>query len=211
MKLKVCGMKSENNILDVAELQPDYLGFIFYEKSPRYLNTEIPELPEGIEKIGIFVNASLNYIVDKIETYNLQGVQLHGDESPEFCEQLREYDVIVIKVFSVKNQFDFSVLEPYEDVCKYFLFDTKGREPGGNGHPFNWNVFKKYTSKKPYILSGGIGPDQIDALLLFLKRPESDLCFTLDLNSKFEISPGIKDLRKLKEFKHQLAINGYIR
>ncbi|MBQ0787728.1 MAG: phosphoribosylanthranilate isomerase [Oceanihabitans sp.] len=211
MKLKICGMKSENNILDVAEIQPDYLGFIFYEKSPRFFNTEIPELPESIEKIGVFVNASLNYIVDKIETYNLQGVQLHGDESPEFCEQLKEYDVFVIKVFSVKNQFDFSVLEPYEDVCKYFLFDTKGKEPGGNGYPFNWNVFKKYPSKKPYFLSGGIGPEEIEALLLFLKRPESDLCCTLDLNSKFEKLPGVKDLSKLKEFKHQLAINNYIR
>ncbi len=209
MKLKVCGMKSENNMLDVAELQPDYMGFIFYEKSPRNLNTEIPELPEDIKKIGVFVNAKLDFIVDKIEKHNLQGVQLHGDESPEFCEQLRAYEIIIIKVFSIKNQFDFKILEPYEDVCDYYLFDTKGKEPGGNGYTFNWNVLKKYPSSKSYFLSGGIGPETMDALLLFLKRPESDLCCTLDLNSKFETASGFKDIKKLKDFKYQLTRNGY--
>ena len=209
MKLKVCGMKSENNMLDVAELQPDYMGFIFYEKSPRNLNTEIPELPEDIKKIGVFVNAKLDFIVHKIEKHNLQGVQLHGDESPEFCEQLRAYEIIIIKVFSIKNQFDFKILEPYEDVCDYYLFDTKGKEPGGNGYTFNWNVLKKYPSSKSYFLSGGIGPETMDALLLFLKRPESDLCCTLDLNSKFETASGFKDIKKLKDFKYQLTRNGY--
>ena len=209
MKLKICGMKLENNILDVAELQPDYLGFIFHEKSPRYFNTEMPDLPEGIKKIGVFVNAKLDYILDKIEKYDLQGVQLHGQETPELCEQLQAHNMIVIKVFSIKNQFDFKVLEPYEDVCNYYLFDTKGKEPGGNGYTFNWNVLKKYNSNKSYFLSGGIGPDELDALLLFLKRPESDLCCTLDLNSKFETASGFKDLKKLKDFKYQLTRNGY--
>lgn len=209
MKLKICGMKFENNIIDVAEMQPDYLGFIFYENSKRYFNTSIPEIPDSIKKIGVFVNAKLDFIVDKIEKYNLQGVQLHGDESPELCKSLKEYDIIVIKVFSIKNQFNFNLLEPYEGVCDYYLFDTKGKEPGGNGYPFNWNVFKKYKSNKSYFLSGGIGPGELDALLLFLKRPESDLCCTLDLNSKFETASGIKDIKSLKNFKHQLLINGY--
>ncbi len=208
MKIKVCGMKVENNIMDVATLPPDYMGFIFYEKSSRYFNTEIPELPESIKKIGVFVNAKIDFIVDKIEKHNLQGVQLHGDESPEFCESLREFG-IVIKVFSIKNQFDFKVLEPYEDVCDYYLFDTKGKHPGGNGYTFNWNVLKKYNSPKPYFLSGGIGPDELESLLLFLKRPESDLCCTLDLNSKFETTTGLKDLNELKEFRYQLTKNGY--
>ena len=122
-------------------------------------------------------------------------MQLHGDESPELCEQLQALDIIVIKVFSIKNQFDFKVLEPYEDVCDYYLFDTKGKEPGGNGYTFNWNVLKKYPSTKPYFLSGGIGPEEMEALLLFLKRPESDLCCTLDVNSKFETAAGLKDLQ----------------
>ena len=198
-----------NDILDIAEMQPDFMGFIFYEKSPRNFTTEIPELPEDIKKIGVFVNASIDFIVDKIEKYNLQGVQLHGNETPEFCDSLRAYNVIVIKVFSIKNQFDFSVLEPYETVCDYYLFDTKGKEPGGNGYTFNWNVLKKYTSNKSYILSGGIGPEELDSLLLFLKRPESDLCFTLDVNSKFETASGTKDVKNLKEFKYQLTKHGY--
>lgn len=209
MKLKVCGMKNENNILDVAELQPHYMGFIFYEKSPRFLKETIPELPDNIKKIGVFVNAVLSFIVDKIETYNLQGIQLHGSESPELCEQLKAYNVTIIKVFSIKNQFDFSVLEPYENVCDYYLFDTKGKEPGGNGYTFNWNVLKKYPSKKPYFLSGGIGPKELDSVLLFLKRPESEFCSTLDLNSKFETAAGLKDLNKLKAFKKKLIANNY--
>ena len=151
MKLKVCGMKQENNILDVADLEPNYMGFIFYEKSPRNFKEEIPELSEDIQKVGVFVNASIDFIVSKIEQYNLQGVQLHGNESPEFCEQLKAYDVVVIKVFSMKNQFNFAVLEPYEDVCDYYLFDTKGKEPGGNGYTFNWNLLKQYKSTKPYF------------------------------------------------------------
>lgn len=210
MKLKVCGMKLENNILDVAELQPDYLGFIFYEKSPRYFKDDMPDLPEDIQKIGVFVNSKLEFILNKVEQYNLQGVQLHGNESPELCAQLQDKGLIVIKVFSIKNQFDFKVLEPYEDVCKYYLFDTKGKEPGGNGYTFNWNVLKKYKSNKSYFLSGGIGPEELDALLLFLKRPESDLCCTLDLNSKFETASGFKNLKKLKDFKYQLVKHGYV-
>ncbi len=208
MKIKVCGMKIENNIMDVATLPPDYMGFIFYEKSSRYFNSEIPELPENIKKIGVFVNAKIDFIVGKIEKHNLQGVQLHGQESPEFCASLQAYG-IVIKVFSIKNQFDFKVLEPYETVCDYYLFDTKGKHPGGNGYTFNWNVLKQYKSPKPYFLSGGIGPNELEQLLLFLKRPESDLCCTLDLNSKFETPTGLKDLKELKEFRYQLTKHGY--
>ena len=209
MKLKVCGMKQENNILDVADLQPDYMGFIFYEKSPRNFTVDIPELPEGIQKIGVFVNATLDVIVSKIEQHDLQGVQLHGEESPEFCEQLKAYDIVIIKVFSMKNQFDFKVVEPYQEFCDYFLFDTKGKEPGGNGYTFNWNLLKKYTLNTPYFLSGGLGMENMDELLLFLKRPESRLCCTLDINSKFETVPGFKDITKLKAFKNQLIKNGY--
>ena len=209
MKLKVCGMKQENNILDVADLEPNYMGFIFYEKSPRNFTYEIPELPEDVKKIGVFVNASIDFIVSKIEQYRLEGVQLHGNESPEFCKELKTYDILVIKVFSMKNQFNFKVLEPYEEVCDYYLFDTKGKEPGGNGYTFNWNLLKQYKLTKPYFLSGGIGLDNMDDLLLFLKRPESRLCCTLDVNSKFESATAFKDIQKLKDFKYQLTKNGY--
>ncbi|AEH01583.1 phosphoribosylanthranilate isomerase [Lacinutrix sp. 5H-3-7-4] len=211
MKLKICGMKNENNILDVAELNPGYMGFIFYEKSPRYFNTTIPELPESIKKIGVFVNATFDFIRGKIEKHDLQGVQLHGDETPELCKSLKDLDIIVIKVFSIKNQFNFKVLEPFEDVCDYYLFDTKGKEPGGNGYTFNWNVLKKYPSIKPYFLSGGIGPKEMDALLLFLKRPESEFCAAIDLNSKFETAAGLKNTTKLKTFQQKLIDTNYLR
>jgi len=211
MKLKICGLKTENNILDVAEINPGYMGFIFYEKSPRYFNGSLPDLPSDIKKIGVFVNANFNFIANKVEQYKLQGVQLHGEESPELCSQLQALDLIVIKVFSIKNQFNFSLLQPFEAVCDYYLFDTKGKEPGGNGYTFNWNVFKTYPSKKPYFLSGGIGPDEIEPLLLFLKRPESQFCCALDLNSKFETVAGLKDLPKLKAFKHKLTEANYLK
>ena len=202
-------MKNENNILDVAELEPSYMGFIFYEKSSRYYNSVIPELPENINKIGVFVNSTFDYIRGKVEKHKLQGVQLHGQETPELCERLKALELTVIKVFSIKNQFDFKVLEPFEDVCDYYLFDTKGKEPGGNGYTFNWNVLKKYPSIKPYILSGGIGPNEMDSFLLFLKRPESELCCTVDLNSKFETASGLKDKVKLEAFKQVLIDKNY--
>ena len=211
MNLKICGMKNENNILDVADLNPGYMGFIFSEKSPRYFNSLIPEISKDIKKIGVFVNSTFDYIRGKVEKHDLQGVQLHGGESPELCAKLKELDLIVIKVFSIKNQFDFKVLEPFEDVCNYYLFDTKGKEPGGNGYTFNWNVLKKYPSIKPYFLSGGIGPQEMDSLLLFLKRPESELCCTFDLNSKFETAAGLKDVTKLKAFNQRLLDANYIK
>lgn len=209
MKLKVCGMKNESNILDVAELEPGFMGFIFYEKSSRYFNGNIPELPENIKKTGVFVNSTFDYIRGKVEKHGLQAVQLHGQETPELCQRLKDLDLTVIKVFSIKSQFDFSVLEPYENVCDHYLFDTKGKEPGGNGYTFNWNVLKKYPSSKTYFLSGGIGPKEMDSILLFLKRPESYLCLGLDLNSKFETAAGLKDAIKLKDFKQTLIANNY--
>lgn len=193
-------MKKEANILDVAALNPDYMGFIFYQKSPRFFNTTIPELPESIKKIGVFVNSSFDFIRGKVEKHNLQGVQLHGEESPEVCAQLKALNIIVIKVFSIKDTFDFSVLTPYEDVCDFYLFDTKGKQPGGNGYTFSWSVLKKYPSVKPYFLSGGIGLNEVDQVLSFLKRPESDFCQALDLNSKFETNAGLKNAEKLKKF-----------
>ncbi|RIA10459.1 phosphoribosylanthranilate isomerase [Flavobacteriaceae bacterium MAR_2010_72] len=211
MKLKICGMKYVDNMTEVAKLQPDYLGFIFYDKSTRFFDASIPKLPKTIKKTGVFVNASLSDIVKKVNTYQLDAVQLHGEESPEFCKILRDTELIsaarnleVIKVFSIKDEFDFSILEPFEDVCDYFLFDTKGKLPGGNGYTFNWAVLKHYPSTKPYFLSGGIGIEEIDSLKSFFKSQESKFCYTIDVNSKFEIKPGLKNIEKLKEFKSQL-------
>ncbi|MEM5565523.1 phosphoribosylanthranilate isomerase [Psychroserpens sp. AS72] len=211
MKLKVCGMKNPNNILDVAQLNPEFMGFIFYKNSSRYFNGVIPELPQNIKKIGVFVNATFDYIKGIVNKHNLQGVQLHGNESPEFCDTLRHAELVsashhekleIIKVFSIKDTFDFNSLEPYEDVCDYYLFDTKGKQPGGNGYAFDWSVLKNYSSIKPYFLSGGIGPNEIDNLSSFLKRPEALFCHSLDLNSKFETNQGLKNVEKLKAFKN---------
>ena len=204
MKLKVCGMKYQDNIKEVAALQPDYLGFIFYDKSARHFDTVIPNIPESIKKVGVFVDADLYDVIEKIKTHNLQAVQLHGTETPEYCKDLKSQNVEVIKVFSIKDQFNFDDLKPYELACDYYLFDTKGKLPGGNGYTFDWNILKNYPSTKPYFLSGGIGLDEIENIKSFIKSDVSKYCFSIDVNSQFEIEPGLKNIEILKEFKSQL-------
>ncbi|MCK0126029.1 phosphoribosylanthranilate isomerase [Gelidibacter sp. F2691] len=216
MKLKICGMKYQENIAEVATLQPDYLGFIFYEKSSRYFNGTIPELPESIKKVGVFVNSSEKDILEKVAQHNLDLIQLHGEESPEYCKKLRsslinrsreKKHIQIIKVFSIKDQFNFDELTPYESVCDYFLFDTKGQLPGGNGYTFNWDVLQDYPSTKPYFLSGGIGLEEIENINKFMQGEASQFCHAIDVNSKFESEPGLKDYQKLKEFKNQITSN----
>lgn len=204
MKLKVCGMKYQDNITEVAALQPDFLGFIFHEKSPRNFEETIPELPSMIKKVGVFVDEKIEFISRQIEKHHLSVIQLHGHESPKMCKLLKSTNVKVIKVFSIKDTFDFSVLAPYEEVCDFYLFDTKGKLPGGNGYTFNWNVLKKYPSLKPFFLSGGIGLDQIENLKEFLNSDASEHCYAIDVNSRFEIDAGLKNIEKIKEFKSQL-------
>ena len=148
-------MKYPENILEVGSLLPDYMGFIFWEKSARYFDGEILNLPKSIKKVGVFVNATSEEILEKIEKYDLQAVQLHGSESVKFCESLKNILpklIDIIKVFSILDTFDFAELKPFEDVCDFFLFDTKGKLPGGNGTTFDWKVLKNYTSTKVPIL-----------------------------------------------------------
>lgn len=208
MKLKICGMN--HNIAEVAKLQPDLLGFIFWEPSKRFFDGTIPILPETICKVGVFVDSNTNIILDRTREFALNAIQLHGNESPEFCANLKvqfekqNSKIDIIKVFSIKDSFDFSQLGPYEKSADFFLFDTKGKLPGGNGYQFNWEVLKGYPSKKPYFLSGGIGPEELDSVLEFLQKEESKYCYAIDVNSKFEKSPGLKDIDKLKEFKNRL-------
>ena len=192
------------NTLEVAALQPDYLGFIFHQDSPRSFDDDVPELSENIKRVGVFVDKTVEFIVGQIEKHELDLVQLHGHESPEVCKLLRSANVEVIKVFSIKNEFDFSVLTPYEDACNYFLFDTKGKLPGGNGYTFDWSVLNDYPSSKPFFLSGGIGLGQIENIREFKSSPASTYCYALDVNSKFEIEPGLKDIEELKKFKSQI-------
>ena len=204
MKLKVCGMKYRDNIEAVVRLQPDYLGFIFWERSSRFFDGEMPEVPSHIKKTGVFVDASYEEITDKVNRYELQAVQLHGNEAPDLCKKLKGDDLEVIKVFSIKDHFDFSLLQPYEDVCDYYLFDTKGKLPGGNGYGFDWTILNQYSSKKPFFLSGGIGLDEVENVKKILK---TDLpIYLIDVNSKFETAPGLKKEKDIKKFKEQLAI-----
>ncbi|MDB9754926.1 phosphoribosylanthranilate isomerase [Winogradskyella sp.] len=208
MKLKVCGMKYKNNIEAVASLQPDYLGFIFYSKSTRnFTNSHITEIPNSIKKVGVFVNETLDMVLEKIKQFNLQVVQLHGNESPQFCALLNKVEVI--KVFSIKDQFNFKVLQPYEDVCDFYLFDTKGELPGGNGYTFKWDVLKNYPSSKPYFLSGGIGWYETEKIKAFKESSASKYCYAIDVNSKFEIAPGLKNIEELEKFKKQITSSGF--
>ena len=208
MKLKVCGMKY--NTKDVAELQPDYLGFIFYEKSPRNFDGEIPTLPENIKKVGVFVDADIAFAKAQVEKYKLDVIQLHGSESPEYIATLQRVIVDsfetfpeIWKVFSIKDTFDFSTLLPYKHLVNAFLFDTKGKAKGGNGYTFDWNVLNDYPFKKPFILSGGIGIEEIENIKEILKTNLP--IYTLDVNSKFEDSPGLKNIENLKNFTSQLT------
>ncbi len=198
MKIKVCGMKYPENIQEVAALKPDYMGFIFFEKSARNFIGTIPEIDKTIVKTGVFVNASLEFILSKVEEHGLKAVQLHGKEIPELCGQLKERNIEVFKVFSIKDNFDFDRLLPYEKVVDFFLFDTKGEHPGGNGYVFDWGVLNNYASKTPFILSGGIGLAEVEKVNEILK---TDLpIHALDINSKFEIEPALKNIEDLKEF-----------
>ena len=204
MKLKVCGMKYQDNILKVSALKPDYMGFIFYEKSPRFVSKSISEIPKTIKKVGVFVNASTDTITKNIDEFGLNVVQLHGDETAEFCKNIRTKNVEIIKVFSVKNNFNFKKLRPFEAHVDYFLFDTKGPNPGGNGYCFDWSILENYDSKTPYFLSGGIGLEEIETLNEFKNSAAAKRCYAIDVNSKFEIEPALKDSIKLKKFIERL-------
>lgn len=205
MKLKVCGMKYQDNIEAVANLQPDFLGFIFHEQSPRHFEGVINDLPNSIHKVGVFVDKTVEFIANQIVKHKLSAIQLHGHESPEMCRILKSTNAKVIKVFSIKDTFDFSVLARYEEVCDYYLFDTKGKLPGGNGYAFNWDILTDYPSTKPFFLSGGIGLDQVEDLKKFQESSASEYCFAIDVNSKFEIEAGLKNIEELRMFKQNLS------
>ncbi len=193
-------MRQPQNIGDIAALNPDYMGFIFYPPSPRFCSGSLPTLPDTIQKVGVFVNASLQYIEEKINSYQLNALQLHGDESAAFCQQLKEAypQLAIIKAFAIGNKAHFEPLAPYLSVSDYFLFDTKGANYGGNGTAFNWDLLSNYPYEQPIFLSGGIGLSEIQPIkaLLSTKIP----IFALDINSKFETSPGEKEVARVREF-----------
>ena len=195
-------MKTPKNIEALAALNPDYMGFIFWAPSSRFVNKITPLLPNKIKKTGVFVDATIDYIETIIKEHKLQAVQLHGKEAPEFCAYIKTLDVEVIKAFSMKEAFDFKSLEPYEIACDFYLFDTKGELPGGNGYGFDWSILKNYPSVKPFFLSGGIGKEEVSQILE-LRNTDLPL-YAIDVNSKFESAPGVKKIDELEQFKNEL-------
>lgn len=196
-------MRDVGNVLQVASLRPDYMGFIFYPKSPRYVGADfkIPDsFPGHIRRVGVFVNESVKNILMYVERLSLDYVQLHGNETVEDCEALKKKGVGVIKVFSIDDQFDFGITSPYKHAVDYFLFDTKGKYYGGNAAKFNWGVLKQYDQSVPFFLSGGISPDDVAAVGV-LKGLN---LFALDVNSGVEESPGLKDVSRVKALTENL-------
>jgi phosphoribosylanthranilate isomerase len=206
MKIKVCGMKNPENIKELITLPIDMIGFIFYEKSPRYAgNLDLEALkiiPDSIRKVGVFVDETIEKITTKIREYDLSMVQLHGIESPSLCNKLKAQVIKDIKSFSIEEKEDLKECVFYENACDYFLFDTKTPQYGGSGKKFDWQILSYFQSEKPFFLSGGIGMEDMDTINQ-LKIPQ---LYAIDLNSKFEIEPGIKDISKLKEFVKQIFI-----
>lgn len=200
MKIKICGMKIPENIQAIATLQPDLMGFVFYQKSPRYAEpldlTTLNSLPKSIKKIGVFVNESLEDILTIATKYNLDGVQLHGTELVKMCKELREAGFLVIKAFPIAEAYNFKVTKSYEGSCDYFLFDTKTDAYGGSGLKFNWGMLEEYVGETPFLLSGGIAAADAEAILK-INHPKFA---GIDLNSKFEVKPGQKNVELLRGF-----------
>lgn len=209
MRVKVCGMTDVDQVNQLNQLGVEFCGFIFYPKSPRYVFKHMPainikRIRGNINKVGVFVNAYTDDILKTVDDCGLYLVQLHGDESPRECERISNY-VSVIKAFRLSE--DDNILwkiKDYIDVCDMFLFDTEGAGYGGTGKKFNWDVLKGLDIQKPFFLSGGIQNDDVFALKEFTKDPVAKDLFSVDINSKFEISPGIKDMEKVSQFVTQI-------
>lgn len=189
-------MRDPANILDVASLSPDYLGFIFYPTSPRFVGKDFKPpstLPATIKRVGVFVNESNQFILSKAKEAGFTFVQLHGNETPDQASALKDAGLKIIKVFSVDDEFNFDVTKPFQKLVDYFLFDTKGKFYGGNAKTFNWNVLNQYNQELPFFLSGGLTPENITSL----DSLQSMNLHALDLNSGVELSPGIKSKEKV--------------
>jgi phosphoribosylanthranilate isomerase len=208
IKLKVCGMRDHDNIREVAALHPDYMGFIFYSKSPRFVGDEfrMPVLPPSLQKVGVFVDERIDVILEKIRIHGLDVIQLHGKESVNDIMQLKLSGVQVWKVFSIDDDFDFNALTPYEQDADLFLFDTKGKYHGGNAKTFNWNVLHRYGQQVPFMLSGGLSAENIGDIAML-----DDMNIVgVDVNSGAEVSPARKDpqlVLKIKQELDKLIIN----
>lgn len=197
IKIKICGMRQQANIAEMRQLHPDYMGFIFYPKSARFFPEEkIVNIDSSgtIRNTAVFVNPTTGEVQRILSSGKFQAVQLHGQEEPAFCHSLRRQGYEIIKAFGVNEGFDFSKLEAYLDVADYFLFDTKSPQHGGTGKSFPWEILQDYPYSKGYFLSGGIGPENLSQALQ-LSDPR---LYAVDLNSRFESAPGMKNITLLK-------------
>lgn len=206
MRIKVCGMTSAGQVLQLDDMGVEFAGFIFYPKSPRYVYKFMsqPEIKKikgrGINKVGVFVNAPVEEVLQAVDDCGLYLVQLHGDETPKYCEKIADY-VTVVKAFRLReNENVLWKVKDYRGIADMFLFDTDGAGYGGTGRKFDWKMLQGLTIDKPFFLSGGIEPGDMEKLKTFVKDPVAKDLFSIDVNSKFEISPGIKDMNKLKDF-----------
>ncbi len=206
-------MRTPQNVKALLEVGLDFMGFIFYEKSPRYVDdkawgevVEVFDNQQDTKKVGVFVNPELEAILARSKVLPLDYIQLHGQESPAFCQEVQAQGFKVIKVFSVDSSFDFSQLKAYEKGCDYFLFDTKGKQPGGNGFQFDWSLLAEYRGDIPFFLGGGINPNSVKRLQVF----NHPMFFAIDGNSGFELAPALKDIDAIQQFKKQYALQTII-
>ena len=211
MKIKVCGNTLPQQVAALDEMGIAFAGFIFYPKSPRYMGQKIsPEKMRQIRgkiiKVGVFVNPSYEELMRTVEDYRLDMVQLHGDETPRFCDRIADY-ISVIKAFRMSdNDSVYHMTQPYFSVCDFFMFDTLGAGYGGTGKKFDWEILQKSPPAKPYFLSGGIELNDETRLEKFITTPAAERLFAVDINTRFEISPGVKDLNTIKTFAEGLGI-----
>ncbi len=208
MRVKVCGITQVEQLSILPELGVAFAGLIFYPKSPRYvlrhMTTSQIKKEGNTNKVGVFVNASIEEVLQMVDECRLHMVQLHGDETPRYCEKLADY-ISVVKAFRISETDNVSWrIKEYKDVCDMFMFDTEGAGYGGTGKKFNWDTLKDVVIGKPYFLSGGIEPVDVEKLKEFETRPEAKALFAIDINSKFEILPGVKDTGLIKKFTNQL-------
>ncbi len=201
LKIKICGLKEPDNVLAVARLNPDYLGFVFYEPSPRYVGdkSRLMKLSSSCARVGVFVDAAEDRIVETAIGFDLNAIQLHGSEPPDYCARLRRLlpKLTLIKSFGICDSFDFSSLACYCELVDFFLFDSNTLLKGGSGKAFNWSVLCRYQYSTPFFLSGGICLARLKQILpLKAKYPALR---GIDVNSGFESSPGVKDLSLLQQ------------
>jgi phosphoribosylanthranilate isomerase len=206
MLIKICGMTHPENVETVKTLGPDYLGFIFHPSSPRFIDDiDCINQITGVKKVGVFVNTAPEEVIRISHDAGLDMIQLHGNENPEYCCLLKGFGLKLVKAFSVSRSFDFSLTDFYAPFCEYFLFDAAGPNRGGNGIVFNWMQLKFYNGITPFFLSGGIGPEHIELLQELHKH--HPLLQGIDLNSRFERSPGLKSIELLSPFVSQLKLS----